>query len=453
MKIERSSGNVSADLGRTDADTHLLKAELVAHIDSVIRHRGLKQVEAAKLLGLAQPDVSRLLRGDSREYSVERLLRILTALGRDVEIFTRKPRSRRQGKITFEEKSPKNSPPPAEPSASGGRAFEKEWATLWRKFQHEVNVATNSLLYLLYGANQTHVAMQQSVAEMRNASGGVCGSVEDYARIHVDTYITPSYPKLRTFPSLTGEPLLERSAPGGMLEQMAFKGWIAEVYNQLWESRYRTKLERVGREMPDVIRPRQEVLGDLRHIRNNLLHGGVAKKGEAADCTILKWFKAGDKMQMRVRYVLDFLNQMGWLTDTPMVTDTTGPTTKMSRWSTITAVNERKPDEPIPALISVRPIADPEAENPIFRFGASVAFEDGVFGKILMGTLWQEVEEKDRQWKYMEVDYTGCLSVPEVGMVEAAPLYEACLREPKLQGPGVWSRWIQFRENPPTDPD
>ncbi len=99
-KIETGSGNVFADLGRPDVDTHLLKAEIVTRIDKIIRQRGLKQTEAAKLLGLSQPDVSRLLRGSFREYSLERLLRLLTALGRDVEIAIREPRSRRTGRIS-----------------------------------------------------------------------------------------------------------------------------------------------------------------------------------------------------------------------------------------------------------------------------------------------------------------------------------------------------------------
>ena len=102
MKIERGSGNAFADLGRPDAEAHLLKAELVIRIDKIIRQRGLKQVEAAKLLGLSQPDVSRLLRGSFREYSVERLLRLLTALGRDVEIVIREPRPQRQGRLSVE---------------------------------------------------------------------------------------------------------------------------------------------------------------------------------------------------------------------------------------------------------------------------------------------------------------------------------------------------------------
>lgn len=100
MKVERGGENVFADLARPDAEAHLLKADLVTRIDKIIRERGLKQVEAAKLLGLSQPDVSRLLRGNFREYSVERLLRLLTALGRDVEIVIREPRSQRQGRLS-----------------------------------------------------------------------------------------------------------------------------------------------------------------------------------------------------------------------------------------------------------------------------------------------------------------------------------------------------------------
>ena len=100
VKIERGSEYVFVDLGIPDADAHLLKAELVTRIDMIIRGRGLKQVEAAKLLGLSQPDVSRLLRGNFRQYSMERLLRLLTALGRDVDIVIREPRTERPGRLS-----------------------------------------------------------------------------------------------------------------------------------------------------------------------------------------------------------------------------------------------------------------------------------------------------------------------------------------------------------------
>ena len=97
--VERGSGNIFADLGFPDADGHLLKAELVGRIDAIARQRGITQAEAARLLGLSQPDVSRLLRGDFREYSLERLLRLLTTLGRDIDIVIRPPRTDVGGRL------------------------------------------------------------------------------------------------------------------------------------------------------------------------------------------------------------------------------------------------------------------------------------------------------------------------------------------------------------------
>ena len=74
-----------------NADAHLAKAELVSRIDDILRERGINQAEAARLLGLSGPDVSRLLRGEFRDYSLEDLLGLLTALGSDVDIVVRQP--------------------------------------------------------------------------------------------------------------------------------------------------------------------------------------------------------------------------------------------------------------------------------------------------------------------------------------------------------------------------
>ena len=101
-KLERSSGNVFTDLEHPDAEVHLLEAELVIRIDKIIRQRRLKQVEAAKLLGLSQPDISRLLQGNFREYSIERLLRLLTILGRDVKMVIQKSDHHQQGRLSVE---------------------------------------------------------------------------------------------------------------------------------------------------------------------------------------------------------------------------------------------------------------------------------------------------------------------------------------------------------------
>ena len=88
-RVTRGTQNVFAGLGFPDAETHLLKAELVTRIQGVITAQELTQIAAAKLMGLGQPDVSRLLNGQFREMSVERLMRLLTRLGCDVDITIR----------------------------------------------------------------------------------------------------------------------------------------------------------------------------------------------------------------------------------------------------------------------------------------------------------------------------------------------------------------------------
>jgi len=92
-KIER--GNVFKDLGLPNAEEHLVKAQLVFKIDTIMKKRRLKQVEAAALFGTRQPDVSRMLSGDFRQFSVERLLRFLGALDQDVQIVV-KPHHNRE---------------------------------------------------------------------------------------------------------------------------------------------------------------------------------------------------------------------------------------------------------------------------------------------------------------------------------------------------------------------
>ena len=88
-KITKSSGNVYQDLGIKNPEEHALKAELVRQIAARVREDGLTQTEAAARLGIAQPDGSKLFRGHFRQFSVERLMRFLVALGQDVEIVVR----------------------------------------------------------------------------------------------------------------------------------------------------------------------------------------------------------------------------------------------------------------------------------------------------------------------------------------------------------------------------
>jgi predicted XRE-type DNA-binding protein len=99
---EESSGNVFADLGLPDADELLLKAGLARQISLILEERGLTQAEAARMLGTQQPKVSQLVRGALGGFSLERLIRYLNALGRDVEIVVHEqPRSQGSATVTI----------------------------------------------------------------------------------------------------------------------------------------------------------------------------------------------------------------------------------------------------------------------------------------------------------------------------------------------------------------
>lgn len=95
QRCDIGSGNVFKDIGVPNAGEHLVKAQLVFKIDTILKKRGLKQVESAELFGVRQPDVSKMLRGEFRQFSVERLLRFLVALDHDVEIVVRPHRGRK----------------------------------------------------------------------------------------------------------------------------------------------------------------------------------------------------------------------------------------------------------------------------------------------------------------------------------------------------------------------
>lgn len=101
-EVHETAGNIFADLGLTEADTHFLKAQIVAELYRLVKGEGLTQAKAGATMGISQPEVSRLFKGHFREYSVERLMGFLTAFHHDVEIVVRPRRAEdERGRITF----------------------------------------------------------------------------------------------------------------------------------------------------------------------------------------------------------------------------------------------------------------------------------------------------------------------------------------------------------------
>lgn len=100
IRVTESSGNVFADLGVAEPEEELTKAQLASHIRHTIKRRRLTQLQAARLMGLDQPKVSALMNGRLAGFSSHRLMRLLAALGQDVEIVVKAgSRRRTRGQI------------------------------------------------------------------------------------------------------------------------------------------------------------------------------------------------------------------------------------------------------------------------------------------------------------------------------------------------------------------
>ncbi len=97
IEIMESSGNVFKDLNIPNADEYLAKAELARKINAILDDLGLKkQIDAAKRLGIDQPKISALRRGQLTDFSLERLINYLNKLDQDVDIVIKaKPLARK----------------------------------------------------------------------------------------------------------------------------------------------------------------------------------------------------------------------------------------------------------------------------------------------------------------------------------------------------------------------
>ena len=101
-KVSRSSGNVFRDLGLKNPEELLAKTKLAARIVQILEERKLSQTQAAKLLGIDQPKVSQIYRGRLDDFSLERLMRFLTALHQDIRIVVEEKARRGRGRVTVE---------------------------------------------------------------------------------------------------------------------------------------------------------------------------------------------------------------------------------------------------------------------------------------------------------------------------------------------------------------
>lgn len=164
------------------------------------------------------------------------------------------------------------------------------WRAVREEFGHAVNVRTRFLFYTRYWIRKSNIETHEAISK------APCVPVDAFSP-------GIAFPRFRGFPVLSGadEAFIEYSKPDGIMEALACKLWIVEVFD-IWESRYRTGNMRISvdEEVRYAIRPCVDALGDLRHICNNLVHGGIAREHEAANCRVLRWCCEGDRMQVRL---------------------------------------------------------------------------------------------------------------------------------------------------------
>jgi predicted XRE-type DNA-binding protein len=87
--FEESSGNVFADLGLDDADEMFMRGKIGIQVVKLLKERSLKQREISELLGIAQPEVSHLMKGEFQRFSEGKLLMFLKRLDTEITLHIR----------------------------------------------------------------------------------------------------------------------------------------------------------------------------------------------------------------------------------------------------------------------------------------------------------------------------------------------------------------------------
>ena len=315
-----------------------------------------------------------------------------------------------------------------------------EISELWHAFQYDLYQATASLLYLLQG--------MQTVRALELAPYNALPAVQ---RTYSSCFPKVSYvdvPLSLSGPSFDLNHILRRE---GKAEQMAFKGWVEQVYNCIWEGKYRNDLKTMF-EGHGTIRPKGDPIGDLRRIRNDLVHNAaVASAAETGKCKVLRWFRPGETMVLGMRHVLDFLNQMGFMTKLPGFL----PHGPAATWILFPNMEEALRSAPAPDLVSLRISFERELPDGSTLHFASVVFENGVFVDVLIpyGANQQSLRERIDWINETRIDQRGNLRFPDGTVKDRQALYGEAInallnRGPKIEGVSVPGPPFRFkREN------
>jgi len=186
---------------------------------------------------------------------------------------------------------------------------------------------------------------------------------------------------------------------------------------------------------PEAIRPEIDTPGDMRIIRNDLVHNDGVAGERCADCRVLRWFEPDDRIHLTLSHVFDFLNQMGWMARSPIHVEAD----RVVVW--LPFQDDLGPAAETPRIASVRPLVVEPHESG-FRYGFSVVFEDGMFGQVAVLTDGMSMD--DERWRAIRVNQAGGVHVPPDTVIAARRVYE-WMFAPTTKGPGSYSPPLRFR--------
>ena len=292
-------------------------------------------------------------------------------------------------------------------------------------FLYDVTKATVALFYLLQGIEIANAFFAQSPRDEGSMPPSLAGPILGH---------------LRAFPavSTTGPDML---GPNGEAVQLAFKGWVAEIYEKWEKSRTKT------RELLDDegIRVEVDCMGDFRHIRNDLIHSGFATEEESGKCKVLKWFKPGERITLTTDHVFDLLNQMNLIRLPIQLNGPSGP--QIASWMLVPdSVKPTSLDEDHIHLVSARMDVDADGGQGSTRYMLGCVFSDGIFGQ---GPV--EVPVEPEQYLQGYVDKNGNITFPSGQVLDAKKLYDDCygyLIGDRRNGPGILGPDAKYKKNP-----
>ena len=181
------------------------------------------------------------------------------------------------------------------------------------------------------------------------------------------------------------------------------------------------------------ILPRMAALGDLQRIRNDFAHHyPTATEGESGRCLRLTWFKPGAPLVLKMTHVLDFLNQLGLLMETPRVS-----AEGAYFWSIDRDKERLLAWDPPPKPISVRTDEGPEPDS----IGLFLVFGNGFFTNTFYPTpkWWREGRDRPDLRLQDRLDQNGDVVFPDGFTLRTADIYVAAVEahfEPSSHRPG-----------------